>query len=77
MNVANAVSLEVALDVARLIELLSENAERIKEDLNLMETRQLKIECHGVDVTEEHMARYIRSLVNLETIMNSYDRAKA
>ena len=65
----------MALDGAWLIELLSQNAERIQEDLTLMERGQLRIECHGADVTEQHMARYVKSLVNLETILNSLARA--
>ena len=67
----------MALDGARLIELLSQNVERIRDDLTLMETGQLRIECHGADVTEEHMARYIKTLVDLETIINVFGRADA
>ncbi len=65
------------MERARLIELLLQNAERIRDDLILMETGQLKIECHGADVTEEQMARYVRSLVNLETIITLYGHADA
>ena len=67
--------MEGAVDHARLTELVAQNAFRIRESLNLLESGQLKCQFLGRDVTEEQIGWHVRSLVNLETIIEELARS--
>jgi hypothetical protein len=57
------------LDPARVIELLSQNAFVLKEDLALMDAGRIRVQAFGVDVTREQSARLKANLERLEAVL--------
>jgi len=65
-------SMEVALDRAQVIELLSHSAAAIREDLALMESGTIKVAVFGADVTHDQAGRMKVNLTRLEAILEAY-----
>jgi len=56
---------------ARVVELLSENASILKEDVTHLETGTFKFQAFGVDVTKEQAARLRANLSRLEQVIDA------
>lgn len=65
--------MEVALDSASIVMLLSETASQLREDLELMKAGVIKCQCFGADVTEQHTDRMAVRLANIEAIIDAHD----
>jgi len=61
------------LQDAKLVELARENANRLMEIMDYIDDGQLRCELNGRDVTQVHLAGFVRNLANLETIINMYE----
>jgi hypothetical protein len=54
---------------ARLIELLSQNACVLREDLDMLDAGTVRIKAFGVDVTREQASRLKANLKRLEQVL--------
>jgi hypothetical protein len=64
--------MEVALDPADLVKLLSQNAYVLREDLTLMESGVLKCQSFGANVTREQAARLNENLSRLQEVIEAF-----
>lgn len=60
------------MENARFQTLLSEAVEKMREDVSLLEVRQITCSSHGADVTKEVLGRVEGRLRNLEEILAAY-----
>lgn len=63
---------EVALDNGRVIELLSQNAAILREDLTLLAAGTIKLSVFGTNVTHDHASRLKANLTRLEAVLEAY-----
>ena len=62
----------MAIADARVVELCSQNAYVLKEDLALMESGSIKIQVFGADATKEQAARLRANLSRLQEIIDGF-----
>jgi hypothetical protein len=67
--------MEVPVEFARVVELLSENALILKEDVKHLEAGTFKFQAFGVDVTKEQAARLKANLSRLEQVIDALQRS--
>jgi hypothetical protein len=66
--------MEVPVDPATVIELLSKNASILREDVTHLEAGTFKFQAFGVDVTNEQAARLKANLSRLEEVIDALRR---
>jgi hypothetical protein len=68
-------AMEVPVKSARVVELLSQNASVLKEDVTCLEAGTFKFQAFGVDVTKEQAARLRANLSRLEQVISAISRS--
>jgi hypothetical protein len=63
--------MEVLVEPARVVELLSKNLSILKEDVTHLEAGTFKFQAFGVDVTNEQAARLRANLSRLEQVIEA------
>jgi len=64
--------MEVVLDRDQVVELLTQNAATLREDLALMEAGTIKLSVFGTDVSHDHARRLRANLLRLESVLHAY-----